>query len=978
VAAVLAFAVPRSVCGQDFTQLFRQFTAYRQSGQIEEAHRLAQQVVQLAEEQQNPTQIGRWSSCLGLTSSLLGRYDEAERLLTRALTIHEKAPGPNNIELALDLHVLGLKNSLQGRLEEAESLLKRAIGTVESAPKSNQGMLALCIHALGCVYLAQGRLVEAEQTQKRALRIQEASLGPDHQDLVMTLVKLGEVYMAQGRFAEAENLIKRALPTARGAQGDRAQAPDIVINRLASLYMHQGRFAEAEPLLERLVQRNAELRRPDHLRADDLQQLGELYSSEGRFEKAETLLQQALAIKQKYHGIDSFQTATLLGGLANLYMRRHQFSRAEPLLRKMLTILEKSLGKENQFVADGLVQLARVYVGTDRLPDAKPLLDRAVSIAERIGSSPSDRYAIFFLRGLIAWMAGRRDEALGDLREALLQAEDQRGWASGAERERSGVFAKFASGFETMVACQMELGNPDAAFNAIERSHARSLLDEIRMADADLDAGRPAGERERLRRAESELSSRVANLEWRLGRIEPKAQSNEFQRIQAELAQARLALYAHRRDERNSNPIYRELITRKTVPPDLGTVQRRLIGPGDLMLVYLLGEEGGYITAITRDSARLIPLKLEPDGASALGVAPGPLTTQRLFDALITAKGTGVTQQLTDPGSEAPAAKLAALWRTLVPEPERAALTAGKVKRLIVVPDGPLALLPFEALVVEGDKEPEYLLDAGPTITYSPSAAVLLNLIDRPTVPSLPDREPVLALGDPAYPGNDPGQEEAARTGLLTTRSRYGIAGGKLARLPHSGVEAQWVADCFTEAGVKAGVLSGTNATERAVRYWAPGRRVLHLACHGMADAAYGNYFGAMALTPGPSVRADDDGFLTLAEICELNLKGCELAILSACQTNYGPQQKGEGTWALSRGFLVAGARRVVASNWLVDDEAAASLVSRFCGGLAQAEKAGNTIDYAGSLQDAKRWVRKQEKWKSPYYWASLVLVGPP
>jgi CHAT domain-containing protein len=174
--------------------------------------------------------------------------------------------------------------------------------------------------------------------------------------------------------------------------------------------------------------------------------------------------------------------------------------------------------------------------------------------------------------------------------------------------------------------------------------------------------------------------------------------------------------------------------------------------------------------------------------------------------------------------------------------------------------------------------------------------------------------------------------------------------------------------------------LSQATATERGVRYWSPGRRFLHLACHGLTDQKYGNFFGALALTPGPRGSDDpaDDGFLTLPEIYELNLKGCELAILSACQTNYGPQQKGEGTWALSRGFLVAGARRVVASNWLVDDEAAASLVSRFCGGLAQAEKAGKTVDYAGSLQEAKRWIRKQDKWRSPYYWASLVLVGPP
>ena len=97
-----------------------------------------------------------------------------------------------------------------------------------------------------------------------------------------------------------------------------------------------------------------------------------------------------------------------------------------------------------------------------------------------------------------------------------------------------------------------------------------------------------------------------------------------------------------------------------------------------------------------------------------------------------------------------------------------------------------------------------------------------------------------------------------------------------------------------------------------------------------------------------------------------MNLKGCELAILSACETNYGPQQRGEGVWALSRGFLVAGSRRVVASNWLVDDEAAATLISYFCSGLAQAEQKGQTPDYADALHKAKRLVHREEKWASP------------
>lgn len=64
-------------------------------------------------------------------------------------------------------------------------------------------------------------------------------------------------------------------------------------------------------------------------------------------------------------------------------------------------------------------------------------------------------------------------------------------------------------------------------------------------------------------------------------------------------------------------------------------------------------------------------------------------------------------------------------------------------------------------------------------------------------------------------------------------------------------------------------------------------------------------------------------------------------------------------------------------AQWLVDAEAAGSLVSYFCSMLADAEKEGNTPDYAEPLHKAKPWLRSQDKWKSPYYWGTFVLLGP-
>ena len=128
-------------------------------------------------------------------------------------------------------------------------------------------------------------------------------------------------------------------------------------------------------------------------------------------------------------------------------------------------------------------------------------------------------------------------------------------------------------------------------------------------------------------------------------------------------------------------------------------------------------------------------------------------------------------------------------------------------------------------------KEPVYLLDAGPSIAYAPSATVLLNLSALPPAPAS-DREPVLTVGDPSYDEPDAsGDAPTDSLAALNARSRYRGTGGRLNRLPYSGAEMQWVATNFEESGVKAATLGRERATERGLRYWSPGRRVLHLAC---------------------------------------------------------------------------------------------------------------------------------------------------
>jgi CHAT domain-containing protein len=130
-----------------------------------------------------------------------------------------------------------------------------------------------------------------------------------------------------------------------------------------------------------------------------------------------------------------------------------------------------------------------------------------------------------------------------------------------------------------------------------------------------------------------------------------------------------------------------------------------------------------------------------------------------------------------------------------------------------------------------------------------------------------------------------------------------------------------------------------------------------------------------MVLTPPTDIRTtDDDGRLELFEIYELKIKA-ELAVLSACSTRGGSLIGGEGVFALSRGFLGAGARRVIASLWPVEDKSTAALIESL---FAQIEDEGNgaRADYSRMLASAKSSVRKRKEWAAPFFWAPFVLDG--
>ena len=946
---------------------------------------LSRPAVVLADAKEDVNRLGQ--QCWAQMNA--GNYREAERLALRLKRMAEGPLADEPLHLAAASSTLGSVYWNQGRYAEAEPLLKRALAIKEESLGVEHSGTAESVSNLANLYNVQGRCAEAEPLYKRAFAIFEKTLGAEHLGSARNLNNLAVLYRKQAAYTEAEPLLKRALAIREKARGPQHPETAESLNNLALLYDDQGRYDEAEPLYKRALAIKEETLGPGHpTTASSLSNLANLYSGQGRYSEAEPLCKRALAIYEKALGPEHPSTAKSLNNLALLYQRQGRYDEAEPLYKRALAIKEETLGPGHPTTASSLNNLAILYYNQGRCDEAEPLCSRAAAIMDRTGADPDLQCKAYWVRSKIAWKTDRREQAVADLERAMDLAERIRAQSSGGEIQRAQNFAQYGWIYEAMVGWQTELGNPAAGLAAIERSRARGLVDQMATAGMDLLVGVEEELAARLRRSEQETQGRAASfnkqLEVLAERNDLSANERRVEReeLQTQLRQAQQDYAAAYAEIRNASPAYRLAVGEDRKPVPLAKLKLRVTDQDALLLEYLLGQKEGFVLIVPADGEpRLEKLAVTEEQAESLGIDAGPLTAKRLAAVLRNDEGTGLLQRLARPnepkGAKHLSARLAVLWQVLIPEAQRNAIRAEEYKRLIVVPDGSLANLPFESLVVAPGEDPEYLLDVGPPIEYSPSATILINLARRKTEGVSKADAPVLTVGDCQYerPSEEPSETLLAE---LRPKRRYGAAGGHLSNLPHTAWEVAWVSEVFEEYGIGATRLEDTMADEQNVRANLAGRRVLHFACHGLVDQSYGNLFGALAFTPGPnSDDPVDDGFLTLAEVYEQNLTGCELAILSACDTNTGPEQRGEGVWALSRGFLVAGSRRVVASNWLVDDEAAASLVSYYCSILAKAEQEGRTPDYAEALHEAKRWCRSQEKWESPYYWSTFVLVGP-
>jgi CHAT domain-containing protein len=184
-----------------------------------------------------------------------------------------------------------------------------------------------------------------------------------------------------------------------------------------------------------------------------------------------------------------------------------------------------------------------------------------------------------------------------------------------------------------------------------------------------------------------------------------------------------------------------------------------------------------------------------------------------------------------------------------------------------------------------------------------------------------------------------------------------------LPTLPFAAAEADAVAKTL---GVSD--FTGKTATELQLRESVKGAAILHMAAHG-AYNQHNPLYSVLYLAPDADGKYD--GRLEVHEIFGLNLKGSQLVVLSACETQIGQLSTGDEVVGMTRAFMFAGSPSVLASLWRVDDEATQALMTAFYKHWRE-----EGMNKAEALQAAQAEVRANPKWQSPYYWAAFVLSG--
>jgi CHAT domain-containing protein/tetratricopeptide (TPR) repeat protein len=772
------------------------------------------------------------------------------------------------------------------------------------------------------------------------------------------LVNIGKIYGDQADWQQALSFYEKGLLVFQSKPGSK-QAQAIIFNNIGMAYSRSGEQQKALDYLQQALtlHRNGKNKSAE---TQTLINIARSYRLLRDYPNARTYQSQAQAVLKET--ANRALEGDLLDEIGLTYFEEGQPDKAVAYLLQAAQI-QQSIGNQRRGAVT-LTNLGQVYNRLQQSEKAVEQFTNALAIFRDIGDLSNSARA---LEGLARAEArgGKLDDARKHIDESLALIETVRARASN-QLMRSAYRASVENAYELYIDVLMQQHAKDPsrgldaeALQISERGRARNLLAQLGESRVNIRQGVDARLLEKERdlnqvlnaKAQREMQRKVNKAgaeELATLRREISALEDEYQQVQAAI--------------RKSSPQYSAL----TQPQPLGLKEiQQQLDRGTVFLEYALGEERSYLWVVSSDSLKTFQLAKREQIENVAREVSESLVARSVVKSLETPSEKRARIAEADAKFQQKATELGRM--ILSP----AAAEFGK-KRLVVVSDGALQYVPFAALSVVPNRP--LILDN--EIISLPSASAFAvqrqNLSNRELAPKA-----VAVIADPVFSPNDPrlktgahvtGSSEQDSTRRIEHLTGTAIGQLSIPRLPFTRWEAdQILAVAPHDASMKALDFRASRSiatSDELSKY-----RYVHFATHGYLDTARSG-LSAIVLSMVDEQGNPQDGFLRTHDIYNLKLPA-ELVVLSACETGLGKEMKGEGIEGLTRGFMYAGARRVVVSLWNVNDKATASLMQRLYVGMLRSNKTP-----AAALRAAQIEMLRTRQWQSPYYWAAFVMQG--
>jgi CHAT domain-containing protein/Tfp pilus assembly protein PilF len=785
------------------------------------------------------------------------------------------------------------------------------------------------------------------------------------------LSNIGALYNSIDDNEKALEYFDQALPLLRSA-GDRS-GEATTLNNIGAVY---DRIGEGQKALEYYDQSLTLLRAIGERRTEAvlLDNIGAVYESLDDHKKALDYHNQSVTIAKEVG-----DKATLATALRNVGLAWRSLGDNAQAIVQLNSALENAKAVGNpRLVGSALNNLGETYLLSGDKRKGLDYYNQSLPLWRSAGDSTGEAGTLYGL--------ARAERDLGNLSESRAHIEAALGIVESVrvrykrQELRASYFASVQKYYDFYIDLLMHLnrrqksnGDDATALQVSERARARGLLDMLTEARADIRQGVDPALLERERSLQQQISARAA---WQL-QLGVKNNARQVAAAAKEVDALTTQLQEVEAQIRTSSPRYAALT--QPQPLDLKDIQQKLLDDDTLLLEYSLGEERSYLWVASKRSLASFELARRADiekvARQLYALVTAPNQQAQSADqkrGLRVARTTSDERHLQD---------AIATLSQLVIAPAGALLGT---KRLLIVADGALHYVPFAALTSQPGTAGRYKpLVVDHEVVSLPSASTLAVLRQE-----LSGRKPasrtLAVMADPVFDATDERvTKDTAQVKHLSSQAQRGLSikvqkaatesgvtntGLLIPRLPGTRQEADKILALAPRSDRKQAMDFAANkataTSDELGKY-----RYIHFATHGFLDSLHPELSG-IVLSLVDEQGAPQNGFLRAHEVYNLKLPA-DLVVLSACQTGLGKEIRGEGLVGLTRGFMYAGAARVVVSLWSVDDEATSELMASFYSRMIK-----DGLPAAGALRAAQIEMLKQSRWQEPYFWAAFVLQG--